>query len=360
MNVLMKPALNPLEKLNNLLLNEMLSLNSVILAHLKSDVPLVSKVIEHILNAGGKQIRPMLTLACQRLFGDLNQDSLRLGASVELIHTATLLHDDVIDGSDLRRGKDTANAIWGNTMGVLGGDFLFSRAFQLMVSVKTPGVLNILADALSLIAEGEVLQLSHSHDINLSSEIYFKIATRKTAVLFDAACRTGGMTLNISNEQLNLLSEYGQNLGLAFQITDDILDYLPLQNYGKTPGEDFFDGKITLPVILARTMLADTKWLSLFDQGVCRSDDDFKKLVQLFCAGGVFNACFDRAFHYAKVARDAIKPMPPSPIRDVLEQLPSYVVTRAIEAFGVISESLGQTIAQSLDVSPIVPQSLSA
>lgn len=328
----MKSAITPLTKLHDLLHTDMQALNKILISCLKSDVPLVSTVAEHLVNAGGKRIRPMLTLASQRLFGKIHKDSLHLGAAVELIHTATLLHDDVVDESDLRRGQETANVIWGNTMSVLAGDFLFSRAFQSMVAADTKGVMKILADALALIAEGEVLQLSQSHQIDLPHKTYLTIAERKTATLFEAACTVGGMVGGASFEQQQLLSDFGRNLGLAFQITDDIFDYFPSEHYGKKPGEDFFEGKITLPIIIALKTLADTKWLkSLFKENVVRTEDDFKRVCVLFTAGGVFDACIDEAFSYAKQARDAVTLLPPSALRDVMEQLPNYVVARATE-----------------------------
>lgn len=328
----MKSAATPLTKLHDLLNADMQALNKILLMHLKSDVPLVSNVAEHLVKAGGKRIRPMLTLASQRLFGKLHQDSLYLGTAVELIHTATLLHDDVVDESNLRRGQETANVIWGNTMSVLAGDFLFSRAFQSMVAADTKNVMKVLSDALALIAEGEVLQLSQSHDIDLSHDVYLTIATRKTATLFEAACTVGGMVGEANLEQLQSLSIFGRNLGLAFQITDDIFDYFPSEHYGKKPGEDFFEGKITLPIIIALKTLSDTKWLkSLFEEDRTRTEDDFKRVCTLFTANGIFDACIEEAFSYAKQACDAIALLPPSPIRDVMEQLPNYVVARVTE-----------------------------
>jgi octaprenyl-diphosphate synthase len=217
-------------------------------------------------------------------------------------------------------------------MSVLGGDFLFSRAFQSMVAADTKGVLKILADALALIAEGEVLQLTESHKIGLTQDVYIQIATQKTAILFEAACTVGGMVGKASPDQIQLVASYGRNIGLAFQITDDIFDYFPSTNYGKKPGEDFFEGKVTIPIIIACKMLADTKWLkSLFEADAVRSESDLKRLCTLFTGGGVFDACLDIAFSYAKLARDAIMLLPPSPIRDVLETLPNYVVARATE-----------------------------
>ena len=328
----MKSVVAPLTKLHHLLNDEMQALNTILLTHLKSDVPLVSKVAEHLVKAGGKRIRPLLTLASQRLFGELNQDTLYLGAAVELIHNATLLHDDVIDESNLRRGQDTANALWGNTSSILVGDFLFSRAFQLMVAADTKGVLTVLANASALIAEGEVMQLTQSHQIDLSHDVYLKIAERKTAVLFDAACTVGGMVGGATKDQLHLLSAFGHNVGLAFQITDDILDYFPSEHYGKKPGEDFFEGKVTLPIIIALKTLADTKWLkSLFAPDAVRTEADFTRLCALFTGGSVFNACMDVAFSYAKLAREALVLLPPSPIRSIMEQIPNYIVARATE-----------------------------
>ena len=332
----MKSAATPLTKLHDLLINDMKAFNAVLLAHLQSDVPLVSNVAEHLVKAGGKRLRPLLTLASQRLFGELHKDTAHLCAAVELIHTATLLHDDVVDRSDLRRGQETANAIWGNTMSVLAGDFLFSRAFQSMIVADTKGVLKVLADALALIAEGEVMQLKLSHQVDLSQDMYLKITERKTAVLFEAACTVGGMVGGASKDQLQLLSIFGRNLGLAFQITDDIFDYFPSEHYGKKPGEDFFEGKVTLPIIIAHKMLADTKWLtSLFAPDAIRTEADFKRVCALFTGGGVFDACVDIAFSFAKEAKEAIMLLPPSPIRDAMEQLPTYVVARVTEPYEI-------------------------
>ncbi|MDP3372334.1 MAG: polyprenyl synthetase family protein [Candidatus Paracaedibacteraceae bacterium] len=328
----MKSVIDPLTQLHTLLNANMKTLNGVLLTCLKSEVSLVSKVTEHLVKAGGKRIRPMLTLASQRLFGELKQDSLYLGVAVELIHTATLLHDDVVDNSNLRRGLETANILWGNSMSVLAGDFLFSRAFQSMVAAETKGVMKVMADALALIAEGEVLQLAQSQQINLDYDTYLRIAESKTAVLFDAACKVGGMIAGASVDQCQLLSSYGRNLGLAFQITDDIFDYFPSDNYGKKPGEDFFEGKVTLPIIVALKTLVDTKWLkSLFEPNAIRTQADFKRVCTLFAGGGVFDACVDLAFSFAKVAREAVAVLPPSPIRNVMEQIPNYVVARVVE-----------------------------
>ncbi len=337
----MKSVVAPLTQLHHVLNEDMLGLNNVLISRLTSDVPLVSVIAKHLLNAGGKRIRPLLTIASQRLLGTLKEEVLYLGAAVELIHNATLLHDDVVDGSMLRRGQETANALWGNTSSVLVGDFLFSRAFQLMVMCKTEGVLNVLANALANIAEGEVMQMTQSHSLDLDRETYLLIAQRKTAGLFEAACTIGSMVGDGTPEQIQALATYGRTLGLAFQITDDIFDYFPPDHYGKTPGDDFFEGKVTLPIMILADILngrivssgetqshqADATWLnSLFIEQATRTPDDYARVCDLCVQHNVFDHCMHVATNFAQQAVEALSLFPETHIRLLLQEIPPYMV----------------------------------
>ncbi len=339
----MKSVVAPLTQLHHVLNDDMVGLNNVLLSRLTSDVPLVSVIAEHLINAGGKRIRPLLTIASQRLLGALKEEVLYLGAAVELIHNATLLHDDVVDGSTLRRGQETANALWGNTSSVLVGDFLFSRAFQLMVTCKTEGVLSVLANALANIAEGEVMQMTQSHSLNLDRETYLLIAKRKTAGLFEAACTIGNMVGGGTPEQIRALATYGRALGLAFQITDDIFDYFPPDHYGKTPGDDFFEGKVTLPIMILADILngritpsddthlhlADVTWLNLlFTEQANRTPDDYTRVCNLCVHHRVFDHCMRVASDFAQQAVDALSLFPETPIRLLLQEIPPYMIDR--------------------------------
>lgn len=226
--------------------------NRLILERLDSRVSLIPELARHLIAAGGKRIRPVLTLLAARLCGYSGTRHIGLATSVEFIHTATLLHDDVVDESDLRRGRDTANAVWGNKAPVLVGDFLFSRAFQLMVADGNLKVLKILSDASAIIAEGEVAQLITANDMDTDEDAYFEVIRGKTAALFRAATQVGAVVADRPEVEEEALAVYGEHLGIAFQLVDDALDYSARQQLlGKTVGDDFADGKVTLPVILA-------------------------------------------------------------------------------------------------------------
>src|SRR5512143_3105943 len=244
-----KPSL---DALNDMVRDDLRLVNALIVDRMQSPVPLIPQLAGHVVAAGGKRLRPMLTLASARLCGYRGGRHQALAACVEFIHTATLLHDDVIDDSDLRRGLATANAVWGNKASVLVGDFLFSRAFQLMVTDGSLRVLEILSGASAVIAEGEVLQLITSNDTATSEQAYLDVIRCKTAALFAAACRIGAVVSDRSRVEEEALDSYGLNLGIAFQLIDDVLDYSARQTeLGKTVGDDFREGKVTLPVILA-------------------------------------------------------------------------------------------------------------
>ena len=231
----------------------MAEVDALILANMRSDIPLIPQIGEHIVASGGKRVRPLLTLAAAKLAGasDLGP-ACKLAAAVEFIHTATLLHDDVVDGSDLRRGTPTANMVWGNKAPILVGDFLFSRAFELMVSVGRLDVLETLSKASAKIAEGEVHQLKTANDLKTTQDDYVAVIGAKTAALFEAAMRVGGLVADAPTAQVAALATYGDQLGLAFQMADDALDFASTEKaMGKAAGDDFREGKVTLPIILA-------------------------------------------------------------------------------------------------------------
>ena len=241
-----------LENLSRLVSQDLRKVNALILEKMESQVPLIPTLAGHIISSGGKRLRPVLTLSSARLCGYEGQRHLALAACVEFIHTATLLHDDVVDESKLRRGASTANALWGNEASVLVGDFLFSRAFQLMVADGSLKVLKILSDASATIAEGEVQQLMTANDTATTEAAYLEVIGAKTAALFAAACRIGAVVAERPEEEERALRDFGQNLGMTFQMVDDVLDYSAQEaELGKAVGDDFRDGKITIPVLLA-------------------------------------------------------------------------------------------------------------
>ena len=241
-----------IDKLNQQFLNEISQLNEMIIERMKSkNAPRIPEITSHLTDASGKRIRPLLTLACANLCKYDGSNDIKLATAVEFIHTATLLHDDVVDESTKRRGKPTANLLWDNKSSVLVGDYLFSRSFQLMVETQNLEVLNILSNASAVIAEGEVLQLSVSSNIETTEATYFKVIEGKTAALFAAACEVGAVIANADEAAIIALRTYGMKLGLAFQIADDILDYTADEKFGKSIGNDFAECKLTLPVIRA-------------------------------------------------------------------------------------------------------------
>src|SRR5215475_15958143 len=244
-----KPSLDPLSRL---LGGDLAHVNRLIVDRMQSPVVLIPQLAGHIVASGGKRLRPMLTLGCARLCGYSGRRHVALAAAVEFIHTATLLHDDVVDASDLRRGRDTANALWGNKPAILVGDFLFSRSFELMVEDGSLRILEILSRASSVIAEGEVLQLMTQNDLRTTEAAYLDVIQAKTAELFAAASRIGAVLAQRPFREEEALDRYGRNLGIAFQLVDDMLDFSARQSeLGKSIGDDFRDGKVTLPILIA-------------------------------------------------------------------------------------------------------------
>ncbi|MEX2648302.1 MAG: polyprenyl synthetase family protein [Alphaproteobacteria bacterium] len=321
-----------LDRLHALVADDLAAVNRVIVERMHSPVALIPQLAGHIIAAGGKRVRPMLTLIAARLCGYRGRRHVELAACVEFIHTATLLHDDVVDESDLRRGSATANALWGNKASVLVGDFLFSRSFQLMVGDGSLKVLGILADASAVIAEGEVLQLATANDVGTDEEAYMAVIAAKTAKLFSAACRLGAVVADRPAVEEHALQSYGQNLGIAFQLVDDALDYSAREaELGKRVGDDFRDGKLTLPVVLAyRRGTEDERrfWRRTLEDRE-QDDADLDQAIRLLERHGTIKDTIDRARHYAAVARDALALFDDSEAKDALTDLLDFVVERA-------------------------------
>jgi len=324
-----QPSLDPMLALVS---GDMHRVNEVILDRMRSDIPLIPELAGHLIAGGGKRMRPMLTLASARLLGYTGNRHHRLAAAVEFIHTATLLHDDVVDGSDLRRGKRTANIIWGNPASVLVGDFLFSRSFELMVEDGSLKVLKILSNASAVIAEGEVNQLTAARRIDLGEDRYLDIIGAKTAALFAAACRIAAVVAEHPETDEAALDAYGRNLGVAFQLVDDAIDYVSDAGVmGKDAGDDFREGKVTLPVILAhaRGSEADRRFWRDAVEGRRASDADFAHARALVQASGAVEDTVARARHYGQRAKDAIARFPGGAAHDAMIEAVEFAVARA-------------------------------
>jgi len=320
-----------LERLTALLRGDLDRVNALILERMKSPVALIPELAGHIIAAGGKRLRPMLTLASARMVGYRGMRHLALAAAVEFIHTATLLHDDVVDASDLRRGLATANAVWGNKPSVLVGDFLFSRAFQLMVEDGSLKVLDILSHASAVIAEGEVLQLVTSNDTDTSENDYLRVIDAKTAALFAAATRIGAVLAERPEPEERALEIYGRNLGIAFQLVDDMLDYSASESeLGKAIGDDFREGKITLPVVLAFRKGDEREqqfWRRTLER-LEQEEGDLEHAIDLLTRRGTLAATLTRAADYAREARRALAVFRPSPERQALDELIDFCLER--------------------------------
>ncbi|PTQ12271.1 farnesyltranstransferase [Sphingomonas oleivorans] len=323
------PSLDPMMAL---VAADMHQVNGVILARMQSDVPLIPELAGHLIAGGGKRMRPMLTLACARLLDYQGTRHHKLAASVEFIHTATLLHDDVVDGSGLRRGRRTANIIWGNPASVLVGDFLFSRAFELMVEDGSLRVLRILSGASAVIAEGEVNQLSAQRRIETGEARYLDIIGAKTAALFAAACRIAAVVAERDEAVEQALDAYGRNLGIAFQLVDDAIDYASDgATMGKDAGDDFRDGKVTLPVILAyaRGNEEDRRFWRDAIEGRRTSDEDLALANRLLRETGAIDDTLARARHYGQLAIDSLSGIGGGTARAALIEAVEFAIARA-------------------------------
>ncbi|HIJ89077.1 MAG TPA: octaprenyl diphosphate synthase [Desulfuromonadales bacterium] len=299
---------------------------------LQSDVPLIRKVGEYVLSSGGKRVRPALLLLAARLCGYAADKAVPLASVVEFIHTATLLHDDVVDSATLRRGLASANTLWGNEASVLVGDFLFSKSFSLMVGVGSLDILRVLSDATTVIAEGEVMQLLCTGELDLTEEQYTDVIRSKTAILMSAACEAGAILGAASHDQQQALAAFGMDLGIAFQLMDDILDYVATEEeFGKSIGHDLEEGKITLPLIHTlrnctaseRTVIAavvDLDEMSL---------DDFRTVSSLVGQYGGIDYTIQKARHYVDCCQNHLTVFAHTPVREALLSLSEYVVTRS-------------------------------
>ena len=299
---------------------------------LTSDVDLVEKMTDYHIKTGGKRLRALLTLGTAKLCGYLKGSrDINLAACVELIHSATLMHDDVIDEGEVRRGKKTLNKIWNNQSSILIGDYLLSRCFEMMVEDGNLEVLKLLSSTSSKIAQGEVLQLQHKGEVDMLEETYLKIISAKTAELFAAATKVGAILSDANNKEKDALEFYGRNLGLTFQIADDTLDYnSELKLFGKTIGQDFFEGKITLPIILLFQKLDITekeKLNKIFNKKV-RSKDDFDTTISFIKKYKIIEECYQKAQHYINLASNSLTVFKDSKEKEILKNLTSFSLAR--------------------------------
>ena len=321
-----------LARLRSLVERDLDRVNQVIMDKMQSEVALIPQLASHIVAAGGKRLRPMLTLAAADLCGYQGDRQVSLAACVEFIHTATLLHDDVVDESDLRRGNATANAVFGNQASVLVGDFLFSRAFQLMVADGSLEVLAILSKASAVIAEGEVLQLITTNDTETTEDAYLDVISAKTAALFSAACRVGAIVAEAPKAEVEALDSYGRNLGIAFQLIDDALDYSARQaTLGKTVGDDFREGKITLPIVLAfrRGTPEERQFWRRCLEDMEQTEDDLARAQGLIQSHDALADTIERARHYGARARDALAIFPEGVMKYALIDAVEFTIERA-------------------------------
>ncbi len=322
----------PHERLATHLDGRMQAVNRLIAERMASEhAPRIPEVTAHLVEAGGKRLRPMLTLAAAEICGYDGPHDVHLAATVEFIHTATLLHDDVVDESDKRRGRPTANLLWDNKSSVLVGDYLFSRSFQLMVETGSLRVLDILANASATIAEGEVLQLTAAQDLATTEAIYLQVVRGKTAALFSAATEVGGVIAGAPEAQVQALFDYGDALGIAFQIADDLLDYQGAASAtGKNVGDDFRERKLTLPVIKAVAQ-ADAEerafWTRVIEKGDQR-EGDLEHALEIMARHGALDAARDDALAWGEKAQAAVTKLPDHPLRDLLGDLAGFVVSR--------------------------------
>jgi octaprenyl-diphosphate synthase len=323
---------NPIERLALLVDQDRKETDKLIHLRLLSDVSLIPEVSAHLVDSGGKRLRPLITLATARMYGASGSAQIKLAAAVEFIHTATLLHDDVVDESALRRGSASANKIWGNKPSVLVGDFLFSRAFQLMVDADSLPVLGVLANASAIISEGEVLQLRVTRNLATTESDYLEVISAKTAALFSAAAQSGAMIAGAHDTDARSLASYGRNLGIAFQLVDDALDYSGRQAVmGKAVGDDFRESKVTLPVILSAARAEDEErrfWRRTIEVGV-QEKGDLARAIEYLERGGALAETIERARVYAGEARAALDRCPNGEIKTALSEIAEFVVERA-------------------------------
>ncbi|MGC6534841.1 MAG: polyprenyl synthetase family protein [Parvibaculales bacterium] len=329
-----RPTDDALTDLHKLFATDLDGVEAEIAKHMQSAAEMIPAISDHLIGAGGKRLRPLLTLSAARLAGYQGKHHVTMAAAVEYMHTATLLHDDVVDDSDMRRGKPTARRLWGNAASVLVGDFLLGQAFRMMVSAESLTALDILSNAAAIIAEGEVMQLAAMNNAQISEDQYLQIIDAKTAALFAAAAEVGGVIGDAPKAERTALTSYGRNLGIAFQLVDDALDYGSVgQVLGKNTGEDFREGKMTLPVILAYHR-GDSAARSFWEEVVANPSDEAheENFAQALAHMQKTNALADavaRAAHYGEKARDALGLFPQSETRTLLLRLIDFCLARA-------------------------------
>ena len=325
-------GISPVERLGALIGADMQACDRLILKGMGSTVKLIPDLARHLIESGGKRLRPMLTIAAAQAGQYRGTGHIRLAAAVEFIHTATLLHDDVVDESALRRGKVSANLVWGNKPSVLVGDFLFSRAFQLMVETGNLVVLDILSGASAIIAEGEVMQLNSARNLGVGEEHYMKVVSAKTAALFAAAAESGAVLADKGEDFVRSFEDYGENLGIAFQLVDDALDYSGRQALmGKSVGDDFREAKMTLPIILAYARADQTTrafWKRVIETGN-QTEADLNRAITLVEETGAIQETMRRARAYADAAKTALAGLPASEISSALSDIADFCVERA-------------------------------
>ncbi len=324
-------ALSPAQTLWELTGEDMGAVDALILDRMQSSVGLIPDLAQHLVGAGGKRLRPLLTISAAQLCGYKGDAHHKLAAAVEFIHSATLLHDDVVDESALRRGKKPANMIWGNSASILVGDFLFARAFNLMVETDSMEALGILSNASSVIAEGEVQQLAALRNLAMSEEDYMRVIKAKTAALFAAATEVAPVIAGRHAEEREALREYGLKLGLAFQLVDDALDYGGMASaLGKSVGDDFREGKMTLPVIRSLKTCTDEDrafWRRVIVDHE-QQDVDLERAVSMLRNSGALESTMDLAKQFSQDAADALDVFPATALRDTLKELAGFVVAR--------------------------------
>lgn len=321
-----------LKPLMDLVAEDMESVNRIILDKAVSDVDLIPELAHHLIESGGKRLRPMLTIAAARLAGYKGEGHIRLASAVEFMHTATLLHDDVVDDSDFRRGRKAARLLWGNQASVLVGDFLLGQAFRMMVDVGSLPALKILSNAAAVIAEGEVMQLAAAKNMATTEDAYLAIITAKTATLFAAAAEVGGAVANRPAEEQEAMKSYGKTLGIAFQLVDDALDYSgDSARLGKSVGDDFREGKITLPVILSFRRGSEEErafWKRTLVDGDIK-DGDLEHAIALMRRHKAIEATLERARHYGAMSRDALGLFRECPAKKAMLDAVTFCIARA-------------------------------
>lgn len=320
-----------IERLIGLTKDDMARVNDLILSKAGSDVELIPQLARHLISSGGKRLRPMITLAAAQMFGYSGEGHVKLATSVEFMHTATLLHDDVVDESDMRRGKKTARTIWGNQASVLVGDYLLGQAFRMMVDVGSLEALDVLSSAASIIAEGEVMQLGVSKNLETTEDEYLSVIKAKTAALFSAAAEVGPIIAEASRNDRAALRSFGTNLGLAFQLVDDALDYGgSSRDLGKNVGDDFREGKVTLPVILSYRRGSEEErlfWKRAIEENQ-NDDDALAKAIGLMNRHGSIGDTIARARHFGEIARDALAPLKSTPQKAALFDVIDFCISR--------------------------------